>query len=195
MTIIDFHFSTFIISFIIISIIFTIVHRRKMRKRTSNDIYYYMMIFYILALIKIVILPIYIGTDSFFKNYHSNIFQLIPFSTILKTIKYGNHIQIIGNIIILIPMPILMQKVQDKVFGKKNILFIVVACSLAIECMQLIICLLTQNPSRVFDVDDLILNILGGVFVVIFNKLILNILDKIAYFINRIIFIDSAKGK
>ena len=81
------------------------------------------------------------------------------------------NIQLIGNIILLMPMPVLIgylsKKVNYKVLFFKSILF-----SFGIEIIQLIIDKLLSYPSRIFDVDDIILNGIGILIGMIIFKIL-----------------------
>ena len=108
------------------------------------------------------------------KNYMKyGVFNIIPFRTILKYIidieRYWPRffiINIFGNIVIFMPVQFLMMKVFGKLLLKKY-LVINFTIILIIEILQFI------TGSGAFDIDDIILNILG-MFIVYFsyNKLL-----------------------
>ena len=107
------------------------------------------------------------------KNSILDFCQLIPFKDIIDIVKNSGiiNIQLIGNIILLMPMPVLIgylsKKVNYKVLFFKSILF-----SFGIEIIQLIIDILLSYPSRIFDVDDIILNGIGILIGMIIFKIL-----------------------
>lgn len=119
-------------------------------------------LFYILSLIKVVFFPIlylYENDMTFTLDYY---YQLMPFATIIKAVAFGNWIQIIGNVALLLPLPIFILLLSGKSMGIKKTFLISLAVSLSIEIIQFVINLLTKEPNKVADVDDLILNVTGA---------------------------------
>ena len=155
--------STFLFLFAVVFVVTIIV--RAVRKTSKLKLFYVGIIeLYVLLLFSVTILPIQI-VDSVMleeKIAFVNYFQLIPFYSIRALFK--NHdflsIQLVGNVILLMPLPILLGYINKKnsfmmLFAKCT------AISLGIEIVQLCIDLVLQYPSRVFDVDDIILNAVG----------------------------------
>ena len=130
---------------------------------------------YIMLLISVTIFPIRIIPSEMRtgKNSILDFCQLIPFKDIIDIVKNSGiiNIQLIGNIILLMPMPVLIgylsKKVNYKVLFFKSILF-----SFGIEIIQLIIDILLSYPSRIFDVDDIILNGIGILIGMIIFKIL-----------------------
>ena len=118
-----------------------------------------------MLLISVTIFPIRIIPSEMRtgKNSILDFCQLIPFKDIIDIVKNSGiiNIQLIGNIILLMPMPVL------KVLFFKSILF-----SFGIEIIQLIIDILLSYPSRIFDVDDIILNGIGILIGMIIFKIL-----------------------
>lgn len=92
--------------------------------------------------------------------------NLIPFNTIenyLFLFSYGSisiaSINLIGNIIVFVPMGVLLVLLDSKISFKKMFM-IGFASTLIIELIQLILSFF-KLLSRSFDVDDIILNTLG----------------------------------
>ena len=95
--------------------------------------------------------------------------NFIPFKTIYGFIQkaitgsINNNIvfnNIIGNIIVFAPFGILVPMLFEKKFSKlKNFTLLMIGVVLAVEYIQFV----TKTGS--FDVDDLILNVLGAVIV------------------------------
>jgi glycopeptide antibiotics resistance protein len=102
--------------------------------------------------------------------------NFVPFLEILRYKPFGRLFvkNIIGNVIMFIPYGFFVSKYAS---GKKFILniFLVFLASLSIECTQLAI-------GRVFDVDDILLNAVGGLLgylVYVILDGIYNILPKV----------------
>ncbi len=98
-----------------------------------------------------------------------NTYNLIPFKTIIGYWAFPNAhntiINILGNIVILMPVQFLLMKIFDiKKF--KISLIIDTSLSLLIEIIQLI------SHAGVFDIDDIILNVLGMsiVYTIVMDK-------------------------
>jgi glycopeptide antibiotics resistance protein len=146
--------------------------------------------FYILFLIYATLLPRF-TTGSNVSNL--NIYQrfninLIPFNDFIK----GNYTNVnlirhnlIGNILLLAPFIFYLCLTKESIRSLKTIVKISFLISLSIEIFQLIINLLgISGYLRAVDVDDLILNTLGGIityfiFKIIYHGIIKNLIDKI----------------
>ncbi|PFH88582.1 VanZ family protein [Bacillus sp. AFS088145] len=116
---------------------------------------------YYLSLVKVVFFPI-----TYFYNKNPEItsklyYQFSPFKTILKSIEHDLWIQVIGNILLLLPIPILYVVLKRKIvqFYKNFLMGLLV--SLSIEIIQLGINYVTGYPNKVMDIDDVILNVSG----------------------------------
>lgn len=86
--------------------------------------------------------------------------NLVPFKTILPFLKIGGRamvINIIGNILAFVPIGLLFPLLEGKVSSIKNIISASFILSFIVELLQFLFAL------RVADVDDLILNVAGGV--------------------------------
>lgn len=102
--------------------------------------------------------------------------NIYPLRTIKSYLKYsgGFHAftNIFGNILIFMPVTFLLACIYEKMHSIKNILLISIGMSLFIEFIQFFI-------GRSVDIDDLILNVIGGVLgyimYMIFSKLNLKI--------------------
>lgn len=108
-----------------------------------------------------------------------NYFQinLIPFATINAYFAYGNIvnsvINVLGNVIIFIPLGFLLPILMDRVRKLSVLLLVSFGVTLSFETIQLLYPLLGS-----FDVDDLILNtfgaLLGFLGFLLLRKVILN---------------------
>jgi glycopeptide antibiotics resistance protein len=139
------------------------------QERIKGVFLYGVFICYILLLIKILLLS---------RNLHSELrsINLIPFYSImeyisgsvanLKTFAFGN---VIGNIIIFIPLGIYLTLFKNDKRVKTNLLFIFIM-SLFVEIIQGLLGI------GAADIDDIILNCLGGLIGILGYKFLLFIL-------------------
>ncbi|SJZ72974.1 VanZ family protein [Garciella nitratireducens] len=182
--IIDLHFSIFIGLFFILSILGCIIDRRRNKNYFKERcILITCFIFYILMFIKFAILPIWIFIDAEMLREMNislnNYIQIVPFRTIIKTIEIGTwKLQLLGNILLILPIPIFIELFKGKKLSLKETIFLGFKLTISIELIQGLINLLTRYPNKVVDVDDIILNILG----VIIAHFILKILDKFKFY-------------
>ena len=136
------------------------IDKNKIKKIT----YSVLLIFYIIMILNMTIFDrhmhafVWQGFDNYFKYGGLNI---IPFRTILKYFidiqQYWPRffiINIIGNIVVFMPVQYFMIKVFGKLSFKKYLLINIIMISL-IEILQLV----TSCGS--LDIDDLILNVFG----------------------------------
>ena len=163
----------FILYLFILAIIFTI-KIIFLKSHTKNKIITALFTLYILLLVKVVICPIKFfrqENQQIFQTLHINFssyFQLIPFKTIIDAFEKGIWIiQVLGNIILLFPLPFFLDLLSKK--QKSNTFFLVTGflVCISIEGMQLLIDIIFIIRSHVFDIDDIILNFLGiilGIF-------------------------------
>ncbi len=175
--ILDMTSELFCILFFLSSIIGYIIYSAKKQKQVRYWIIPAFII-YILCLIKVTIFPIFIfdeatlaeikeGVGEYFRFY-----QLKPFGSIVNYFSQGAYIQLLGNIFLLSPF-VLFVEVCTK--GRKDCWRAILQTSLIsllIELIQLIINYTTGHPSRVADVDDLIINITGIIITVIVLRLV-----------------------
>lgn len=109
--------------------------------------------------------------------------NLIPFAMITAYIAYGNSmmsvINVLGNVIIFIPLGVLLPILLKQFRKLPILLFISIGVSLSFETIQLLFPLLGS-----FDVDDLILNtfgaLLGYLGFVLLRNLILSLKTRIS---------------
>lgn len=131
---------------------------------------------YILLVMKITLFPIHIfskeelercreGLGAYFVYY-----QLIPFASIQNYFQGSGIIQLTGNVALLFPMAVFAEIFLRQRPKAWKVALGVSAVSLLIEMMQLIVSLMTQYPSRVVDVDDLILNNTGIVIALLLTR-------------------------
>ena len=112
------------------------------------------------------------------RNLSQRIFNILPFNSTLDNFKklpsYNNHelfnfySNLIGNIILFIPLPSLLSFLF-KIKSRKNIFLLAFFSSVAIELIQYIF------KRGVADIDDVFLNTLGAAIGLIFIKGISNL--------------------
>lgn len=123
----------------------TIYNLINKRKTTFNEVFIYLFIIYIISLVYIVIIK---------KTSWSGV-NIIPFQEIFRY-SFGSLLffkNVIGNIFMFIPYGFFIGYFT-KLNGFK-VSLIVFLTSINIESLQLLI-------GRVFDIDDIILNLVGG---------------------------------
>lgn len=132
---------------------------------------------YLSVIIAICFFPIHIGETA--EGVANN---FIPFKSIADSIKdsvknstpYG-IVSVFGNFVMLMPLGIFfrfyIKQFRDRLIG-------IFLFSVAIETIQFIIGLLIGCNYRSIDIDDVILNTLGGIIVAVFFNLIMNRLKK-----------------
>ena len=165
MLVIDFHLSIFLLIYILLVCVTFIILKFK-KRREHNVCSIVLMELYIMCLIKLVYMPIRIIYDR--EMYQQmggdgrmNYVQLIPFQTIIDTLKSNNWIvQLGGNIVLIIPV-IFFAYYIFSVKSLKKCILLGVFVTVFIEITQLIIDVITKFPNKVCDVDDIILNIIG----------------------------------
>ncbi|ELC8464115.1 VanZ family protein (plasmid) [Clostridium perfringens] len=144
---------------------------------------YLIFIVYILLLIKILLfkngdafsLLNFIGKKSFLEKI--SYAQLIPFDTIKIFIfdspSYLVSIEnLFGNIVIFCPMGFLIPLLFKKIHNVISTFIISFGISLTIELIQLL------TGLGFFDVDDIILNVLGGIIGYLILKILMKVFNK-----------------
>lgn len=174
--IIDIHEEIFIGTYLIICTIFYFFYRRK--NRYCNYWCIAALILYIFALIKITVFPIYIFEENYVQKLQNEFslspYQIIPFKTIKNCLLTSAwKVQIIGNILLLMPIPLFIGFLS-KNFSIKKTLLAGIFTSISIELIQFITNVITQFPNRVADIDDILLNtvgiILGSIVFLVIKK-------------------------
>jgi glycopeptide antibiotics resistance protein len=163
--------------------IFTIIYIpfliRLIKKHKSFEYHIVFLAFFIYIIIVIdkVFLPIPIDKSSIealrVTTANAPIINLIPFGSIIETIRYtGSYGQIIGNIAMFVPFGFLLPCINNTISSYKSILKISFIASLCIELIQLLGSLIYKASFRFADIDDIILNTLGAVIGFLIIKLI-----------------------
>lgn len=172
-----------IVLYLIAFLIYYLLTAKKREKWIDrNVIIYVFFIFYIISVVRLVLTPIEIwnpeyqfyymrafrGRDPYtFRELLGNI-GFVPFESIIFTLTSGVHWPlvlraVVGNIILLLPLPIFLGLLPKTDFTFKKTILIAFLTSFSIEIVQLIINILTSWPNRMVLVDDLILNTFGAI--------------------------------
>lgn len=168
MLVVDFSLILLLLIFLICAIITFIICKKTQRKYSL--ITYLFVEAYILLMIKVVIMPIYLLSTNVRKEWMQGMkglasygIQLVPFRAIYNVIEIpsiASVIQIVGNLLLLMPLAFLM----SWVFAEKSKFMLEITGLLAtelIECIQLIINVITRYPGHAVDIDDVIFNYIG----------------------------------
>ena len=119
------------------------------RKRMNKISYIMIFVLYLISLFNMTV---------FARNLHDYAFNLIPFKTISKYFSnpdfYNIIVNILGNIIIMMPVQFLLIKIFNLKDYKKCLLIDVIFVYI-VEFLQLV------TFTGVFDIDDMILNLVG----------------------------------
>ena len=153
-------------------------------KKNNKPMKINLWIFFILYVMLFITLTLFDGfygrrgvtsihwTKNLFRNYMQNSTNLIPFKTIIGYMKFTNNTSIriiitniVGNIIACMPfaffLPLLFKRQNNLKFFTLTMILIV----LIIELLQFI------TLSGSFDIDDLILNVLGAIILYMILKI------------------------
>lgn len=146
--------------------VFTIIKKRKIN--IVDEIFTNLFVIYLFLLIGITILPIY--TDgmsyleelSFIERCRVN---LVPFIHYFKNGIFSISIirNIVGNLLLLLPFILYLCVKYEKMRNLKSSAIIALVISLSIELTQLVTNVLCISYGRTVDVEDLILNTIGGI--------------------------------
>lgn len=154
--------TVFISVAIIVSLRLTYLYKNHLRFVFYQELFMLSFILYILCLFQVV-------TFQDVVNWSSNNF--VPFQEILRY-DIGSRLffrNVLGNMILFLPYGF-FASFYLKLKKVSSVFFLTLIASVSIETMQLAI-------GRVFDVDDIILNLLGGII----GFYIYYILDKIGH--------------
>lgn len=176
----DLHFEIFVIIVVFITFLKIVALKLKNELVFTNVVLGISQVIYSLLLVKTAVLPITVGAEEFLGidfEIKQGI-QITPCATIVKAIRYGNWIQIIGNIILLIPLPIFISISKENI-SRKVLLVIAVCSSISIEILQLVLNIASRYNNHVADIDDVILNVIGAGVVILFIHPICDILKRL----------------
>ena len=150
------------------------------QEKIAKIIIYIVFVFYILLMLKIL----FLSRVSFFELFDAQrgidrSFNLVPFQSIIeflsgntenvRTFSYAN---LVGNIAIFVPLGFYISFLRKELRKDKKValcLLIVFIASLAVEIIQWVFVIGTP------DIDDIILNCIGGLIGILVCKLIMHI--------------------
>lgn len=148
----------------VVSLRFVYLLKNKVKFVLYEELLALLFVVYLLVLFQVVT---YQDVISYGNNF-------IPFKELLRY-EFGTNLfykNIIGNILLFMPYGFFVSYYLR--LDKKRMAFILVLLvSLAIECVQLLI-------GRCFDVDDILLNIIGGMIGYYVYRLLDKITDKMS---------------
>ena len=135
--------------------------------------YFYAILFgiYLNYLIKYAFFPIFIPQDEL-----SIILMDFVNLNVLKMFSYTFY-QIIGNILLMFPFGVLLTFITN--FNYRERIFWSIITSVSVEFVQLLIIIMFHPINIIFDINDIILNLIGGVLGNIFFYLFCKVYVKI----------------
>lgn len=146
--------------------------KKKTRKKIGLLSFFLLMI-YVAIVVYFVLFSDRLGRVDGYSTYRYN---LVPFEEIRRFIQYRDYVStgaftlnMIGNLLVFAPVGFLVPIWKTNKKGCPWIILYSFLFSLCIESLQLV------TKVGVFDVDDLLLNTLGGVAGWICYKIVLNI--------------------
>lgn len=140
------------------------------RKKFEKALTYAVFVCYVLLLVKILFVS-RLSSAGIFSGYISRRINIIPFSTIMEYIRASGVISqfafanIAGNIIMFVPLGVYLPFFKKDKRVVVNLLLIF-AISLLVEILQWILAI------GAADIDDIILNCLGGFIGILGYKLL-----------------------
>ncbi|MDB8804413.1 VanZ family protein [Romboutsia sp. 1001216sp1] len=155
----------------IIARIIILINRRKkgIKFNIGDEILTNLFVIYLFLLIGITILPIIIGEMTLYEGALSFIercnINIVPFIDYFKGANYFGSIirNVVGNIVLLMPFILYICAKSEKSRDLKSAIKITFLISLSIELTQLVMNIFGLTYIRAVDVEDLILNTLGGI--------------------------------
>lgn len=119
---------------------------------------------YTVLAVKTVIFPFYFDTGVFHAG--APLVNFLPFKSILDIWAHTSPLtalkQIGGNILLFVPLGFLAPVAVPRLRTFPHALLLILASTAAIELAQLLISLITGIPNRITDIDDMPLNLVGG---------------------------------
>ena len=151
---------------ILIAVIFLIFIVRMIRRKdgVAKVAAACLLMLYTIEAVGVFFFPIYYNAPIC-GNFTSNV-NLIPFHSIISYFQHSSAEtavkQILGNIVIFVPIGLLLPILSEKFRLPKNILLFSLLLSVGVEAVQFLELLITHLPNRAVDIDDVILNFVGG---------------------------------
>lgn len=122
---------------------------------------------YVVAAVGIFFFPIYYDPRILpYAQYGTVDYNIIPINTITQYFRHSSvetaARQILGNIAVFLPIGFLVPVLSEKFRKRKLIYILSLFLSVGIEAVQLLESLITHLPGHSVDIDDVILNFVGG---------------------------------
>ena len=162
---------------VVVAVILRLTYLIKNKEHITlyKELFMLTFIIYILCLFQVVTLQ---DTVSWSSN------NFIPFKEIMRY-DFGSRLfmrNVIGNVLLFIPFGYFVSYIlkNEKIYLP---LIITLIASLTIELVQLYI-------GRVFDIDDILLNVIGGIIGYLIYKILTTIGDKLPKAFKNEIFLD-----
>ena len=134
------------------------------RKRKGLFIIHFLFFIYCLSVISVTFFPIPIE-DILEGVKGDNYPNFVPLASIWEILEDGRsyiiYRQILGNLILLLPLGFFVPLLSSQKLSWKKVLGIGFLVSAGIESLQLIISWKARFNYKIFDMDDLLLNVIG----------------------------------
>ncbi|MEG0593099.1 MAG: VanZ family protein [Coprobacillus sp.] len=151
-----------ILIYLTLSIISAILYITILRRYKINLFFYICLILYVGIVLSVTLLPVHSYTPLTFQELMLHV-NIIPFFQNYEIMDGMEISQCIQNAIMFMPLGILIPLTFKRVIKMRKFILLCFGLSLTIETLQL---LLTYQGivMRVFDINDLIFNTMGGTF-------------------------------
>lgn len=148
------------------SLLISIMTDKKIEDKI-NELIKLIFIIYIAGIASRVYFPLTVAWGEYV-NFRPPVIRLDPIYSVWIIFKEGGIRSIIynlgGNLLLLMPMgAFIYHYFREKVNSIKKVALMVFLISLFIESTQIILSLVFPNVCRYFEINDLILNTIGGV--------------------------------
>ncbi|ADI28031.1 teicoplanin resistance protein VanZ [Geobacillus sp. BMUD] len=154
-----------------IPLVVLLIRRNYKNIPFSKSLIFVIFYIHVVVVIGITLFPIPFQKELLHDLKASHIessINFVPFLSIIKILSLHSigtgFAQIGGNFLLLLPLGIYLPLLFYRVNSFKRVSFIVCLCSFMIESMQFFISLILNYHYKAVDVDDVILNTLGGQF-------------------------------
>ncbi len=166
----------FVSMIILISFRISFIYKNRVKIVIYKEILLFFFAFYVLSLFQAV------TTTDASASVGSN---FVPFKEIMRYEFYSPLFikNVVGNVVLFLPYGYFV----GRYFSGKNIflnMFLVLLASISIEVTQLYI-------GRVFDVDDILLNVLGGLFGFLIYLVLDKVYEKLPKFLKATWFLNT----
>ncbi len=131
--------------------------------KTARNAWFIFFYAYFLCVIALTLFPM---PSNINKNYEMRIDNRRPFTTIVYMLDYYPTFylikNVIGNILMFVPFGYIYTYISKRKVKFINVSMYCTMFSIFIESMQFLLCFILKVNYRVIDVDDIILNTIGG---------------------------------